>query len=395
MTSVATRELIVLRAWDISTPRPLTSAVASSLTSTGLVECIADAGGLWKLRANSRVGVALGGSWELRVLPRIGIRQLMLLLSHLRSGGWIEQDVGYGDDDFFASVADGFSRLALRAVSPVPISGYEPVESTQLALRGRLRMGAQIAARGGLAMPLEVAYDEFSANVPENQLVLGAVDLLLRWPRVSESALGRLLRIRARLDGVVAATPQQRVSLPALTHRNARYRTALRLAQLILEGQGPSSERGDRISSAFSVDLNQVFEWFVGDLLADCAAEFGLRLREHDPARELDEQGSINLQPDFVLYRGGDAVAVFDAKFKRLASSSFPNADAYQLLAYCTAYGLRQATLIYAQEDFGQPSRRHQVVADGPRLFVEALDLTASPDAITNRVRDIVRSVIG
>lgn len=395
MTTVAARELIDLRAWELSTPRPLTSAVASSLTSTGLVECIADAGGLWKLRANARVGVALGDSWELRVLPRIAIRQLMLLLSHARSDGWVDQDAGYIDDDLFAAVADGYSRLALRAVSPVPISGYEPIEATQVALRGRLRMGAQIAARGGLAMPLEVAYDEFSANVPENQLVLGAVDLLLRWPRVSEAARGRLLRVRAVLDGVVAAAPGQRVSLPTFTHRNARYRNALRLAQLILEGQGPSADRGDRTSSAFSVDLNQVFEWFVGDLVADCAAELGLWLREQDAVRRLDEQGSVALKPDFVLYRGDRPVAVLDAKFKRLASSSFPNADAYQLLAYCTAYGLRQATLIYAQDEVGQPSRRHQVVAGGPQLNVEALDLSVSPDAITERVRKIVRVAVG
>lgn len=381
-----------LTAWEFSDPVNVPASIAAELTSTGLVECVASGPDRFRLRAGSRVGVAVGDRWELRVVPRIAIRQLMQLLSHARTDGWGHHTADFGADDLFAAVANGFSRIALRAVSPVPISGYAHVEESSMVLRGRLRVSAQVAARGALPLPLEVAYDELTTDVPENRLMLGATDLLLRWPRVSFAARQRLIRIRAALDGVHPQPPMSRVPLPAASRRNERYRSALRLAQLILEGHGPSA-RGSRASarsSTFSFDLNKVFEWFVGDLIADAAAKMGLALREQDPSRTLDEGGAITLQPDFVLYRHRDPVAVLDAKFKRLESPSLPNADAYQLLAYCSGYRIPSATLIYAQDDAGEPRRRH-VISGGPVLCVEALDLRASPDAIAAQVERIVR----
>ena len=51
-------------------------------------------------------------------------------------------------------------------------------------------------------------------------------------------------------------------------------------------------------------------------------------------------------------------VAVFDAKYKlEGASSGYPNADAYQMLAYCTALRRHQGFLVYAK-DSGERERR-------------------------------------
>ena len=66
--------------------------------------------------------------------------------------------------------------------------------------------------------------------------------------------------------------------------------------------------------------------------------------------RHLDEQRKIAILPDVVHVVADQPVTVFDAKYKlEDASSSYPNADVYQMLAYCTAMQLPRGWLVYAQ----------------------------------------------
>jgi 5-methylcytosine-specific restriction enzyme subunit McrC len=41
-------------------------------------------------------------------------------------------------------------------------------------LRGRIDMGRQLSRRCGLLLPVEVTYDDYTIDVLENQLLLGA-----------------------------------------------------------------------------------------------------------------------------------------------------------------------------------------------------------------------------
>lgn len=59
------------------------------------------------------------------------------------------------------------------------------------------------------------------------------------------------------------------------------------------------------------------------------------------------------------MWRGGQIAAIIDAKYKRLVDKRFPNADAYQMLAYCTAFGLEQGFLVYARDTDQQPRLHH------------------------------------
>jgi 5-methylcytosine-specific restriction enzyme subunit McrC len=50
-----------------------------------------------------------------------------------------------------------------------------------------------------------------------------------------------------------------------------------------------------------------------------------------------------------VWERGGKPAAVVDAKYKSLhLDAAGPNPDLYQMLAYCTVFGLRAGHLVYA-----------------------------------------------
>jgi len=55
---------------------------------------------------------------------------------------------------------------------------------------------------------------------------------------------------------------------------------------------------------------------------------------------QLDQADQVPLRPDIVWKVGGTAAAVIDAKYKAEKPAGYPNADLYQLLAYCTVLGL-------------------------------------------------------
>jgi 5-methylcytosine-specific restriction enzyme subunit McrC len=56
------------------------------------------------------------------------------------------------------------------------------------------------------------------------------------------------------------------------------------------------------------------------------------------------------MRPDLVFYRRGEPVLVADIKYKLTDDGLGRNADYYQLLAYCSAFGLNWGLLIYGAE---------------------------------------------
>jgi 5-methylcytosine-specific restriction enzyme subunit McrC len=79
------------------------------------------------------------------------------------------------------------------------------------------------------------------------------------------------------------------------------------------------------------------------------------------------------LRPDIVWKINGTPAAVIDAKYKAEKPASYPNADLYQLLAYCTVLGLQTGHLVYALGS-EQPAR-HVIQRAGIEIVWHAVDL--------------------
>jgi 5-methylcytosine-specific restriction enzyme subunit McrC len=136
--------------------------------------------------------------------------------------------------------------------------------------------------------------------------------------------------------------------------------------------------------SAFVVAMAKVFEDFVTTALRGALAPYpghtDGQYRTH-----LDTQQTIAIRPDVVHVINGQPVVVFDAKYKLEDSTSgYPNADAYQMLAYCTALGLQTGWLVYALGSSPSGGRRvHNTSID---IVHFALDLTAPPTQLLGQV---------
>jgi 5-methylcytosine-specific restriction enzyme subunit McrC len=106
----------------------------------------------------------------------------------------------------------------------------------------------------------------------------------------------------------------------------------------------------------------------------------------------LDADETLRLEPDITWWREARCEAVIDAKYKSLVErKTMPNADAYQMLAYCIALDLPRGFLIYAK---GEEAPRTHVVKRHPyEIEVHALDVEAEPAALLSQVEELAADI--
>jgi 5-methylcytosine-specific restriction enzyme subunit McrC len=228
-------------------------------------------------------------------------------------------------------------------------------------------------------------------DITENQILRTAAERMLLVPRVDEESrrmLRRLLRDFADVSSIPRGDPIP-AWLPA--RLNSRYHAALRLAELVLRATSVEHAAGTVAVNGFLIDMPQLFQSFVTVALREALeGTYGGRLAA-EPLHHLDEAGRVRLYPDIVWHIGGAPVAVIDAKYKAEKPHGYPNADLYQLLAYCTVLGLRTGHLVYARGN--EEATRHVVRGAGVEIVCHALDLDQPPDALLAAVRGLAASI--
>ena len=353
-----------------------------------------EGGGQWRLLPAGRVGVVRIGDLEVRVQPKIGIARLLFLLGYAADPGFRPEDVaGVPEPDLWPALAESLARHVERALGPGVLQGYVTIDESLPLVRGRIRVADQISRRPGMPLPLEVRYDEYASDIPENQLIRTALRRMLTVPGLRRDLSARLAHLDGRLDGVHVLLPGTTLPIWRLTRLNARYVAALRLAEIVLRNQSAEPGPGGVSVAAFVVSMAKVFEDFVTVALCEALAPHPGHTEAQYPGH-LDEQRKIAILPDVVHLMAGQPVAVFDAKYKlEDTSSSYPNADVYQMLAYCTALQLPRGWLVYAQGN--APPGVQRVRHTSIDIVQYPLDLAAAPADLLRQIDTLAAAALG
>lgn len=381
---------------------PIIEVLGRALVTSRLVDAAPDlyVPGNWRLKAMSKVGVATvtapgGEAVTVRIIPKVPIARLLFLLGYAFSAkGWRNEDVRLGEEpEILPALARLFERQADDALRQGLLQGYRTTEETSLVVRGRVREADQIRRHHGRLPPLEIVHDEYTTDIAENRLLRTACERLCRLPGgVPADVRGRLLRLRVRLADI---TPIGRGHAPPAwrpTRLNARYHHALRLAELVLRGASVEHQPGDVTVSGFLFDMARVFEDFVTVALREALTGRGGRCTLQ-ATHHLDERQAIRVIPDLVHYSDdGKPLAVADAKYKVEKPEGYPDADLYQMLAYCTALDLPDGHLIYAKG--AAPHAAHRVRHAGITIHQHALELDQSPAGLLAEVRDLAQRLV-
>jgi 5-methylcytosine-specific restriction enzyme subunit McrC len=385
-----------LEAWTPA-DRRLAPEHAAALAETGVVR-VSPLGEpeLWRLEPGSHIGVLVGDGWEVRIKPRrLNIPCLYFLLAYaFDREGWRNLEAEFETaDDVVSALAAGFALHAEGALHRGILRGYVQVEEQRHDLRGRVRFADQLARVPGMALPLEVSYDDFVVDILENRLLRTAAEVLLRVLRLPGNVRTRLMRIRALLEDVTIVTDPRNAKAPLITRLNERYSAALALAELILRATSLNAERGDVSSASFVFDMNQVFEDFLTRALEDALRYRGGWLRPQFWTH-LAEEDALPVRPDITWWCGGRCRAVVDAKYKAIANDVIPNGDAYQMLAYCIALGIPRGFLVYAKQS-GEPAGDHVIRRHGYVVSVRSVDVELRPPDVLAQVGRLADEIVG
>ena len=384
-----------LKAHDLPMDAALTPEQGRALADSDVVSAAPSAfrAGFWLIGPAAKVGAARVADVEIHIRPKVPIARLLFLTGYSRhAASWRPETIPVAEAaELIPAVAQSLWRQTERAIHHGLLPGYILVEESSQVLRGRLRESEQLHRHHGLPLPLEIRHDEFTMDIPENQILRTACERMLTVPRVdaeSQRMLRRLLRDFTEVTSLSRGDP-----IPAWqpARPNARYHAALRLAEIVLRATSVEHESGGVLANGFLLDMPQLFEDFVTVALREALeSQFGGRVIGQD-RHYLDQAGKVVLRPDIVWKRRGVPVAIIDAKYKAEKPTGYPNADLYQLLAYCTALGLHEGHLIYAKGN--EAPARHEVRQSGIQILCHALDLSQPPDALVDQMHGLARTI--
>lgn len=333
-----------------------------------------------RLRALSFVGTVTAGELQVHIEPKVGIPRLLFLLGYAQDPhGWRQDQVILPHAvGLLPAVAAALAIVTRRTLTGGVLHGYRRTEDRLPVLRGRFYEAAQISAGQGLSFPLSVVYDEYTADIIENRTIKTAIRRVMRLRGIAPTFAAELRRLDTLLDEVATLPNATRIPPIRWDRRNARYRSAVEMARLVLAATSWESGHGGIAAAGFLFDMNKVFEDFL-------AAALGLALRRHggsvqaQPTSYLDNGATVRIRPDLVWHAGSRRV-VIDAKYKESES----NDDIYQIVAYCTALSAMSGHLV----DVAGPSAlTTTVVRNSPiRVHRWHLDLTVTPEHLLEQV---------
>ena len=348
------------------------------------------------LRPSSYVGAVHTDGLSVVIRPKIPVDRVMFLITYaLDPRHWRQYPFDLtSDTDVLESIVPAFTHHTREAVRRGLLQGYRGEEEALHTVRGRIRFDEQIKRRFGVPLPIEVAFDEFTEDIEENRLLKTALHRLAHLPVRSTQARRDVSALRPVFDAVGLGSYSRGVPEVHYTPLNNHYRSAVELARLIIDNSSLELFHGKVTGASFLMDMNQVFEKFLHVALGESLelSESQWKTQKH---LTLDEAKSINLYPDLFWHIGNRALFVGDAKYKRITSADFPNADIYQMLAYCTAANLPSGLLIYAAEDHesGGHLVKHNITNANKTIELAAIDLSGQPEDILKQVKGLARRV--
>lgn len=328
-------------------------------------------------------------------MTRIPIRNIYFLLCYAWDRLEEAEIVGVSPDsythvvDLFGSVlARGVSHLLRRGLD----RGYVATAAEVAGVRGSLAVSQTIQRNLLIHAKTWCEYDEFTHDVPHNQIIATTVTRLLRVSALAPSvsvdlrrvdlALGDVSRIRLTNSAFQRVQPQS---------SRAFYDFLLKLCWLIHRSVGIHEESGEARFRDFTrsdVAMRVVFENFVRNFLRIHEKRYTVRSQRIAWFQLVGEPAALKQLPHMqtdVVMSSEQGHIVIDTKFTPRwqqvyrGAARFRSAHLYQMFAYIKNLAAAsdrpvRGVLLYPRTG---TSFQHEFSISGHRISVQSIDLTA------------------
>lgn len=339
----------------------------------------------------------------LRSFPRLPVRNVMRMLTYAYDLPFAITDQEAPFDTFeglLELLVLEFCRRVENRISSGLYRQYVDVEENLIALKGKVLFAQDSRQNVVLRHRTFCQYSDLQWDIPENQVIKYVARLLIG-VGLSRDTEARLAAIDRILDEVQFRPFTSADVLQFNYHRlNFDYGQIHDLCRLLLDGYSVFEQHGAYLFHGFSLNMNDLFEAFIANALARRLRD-GLRVGRHDSSwlgRRLVNgrlRRVLRLEPDILISKGPEDLAIADCKFKREPGSG----DFYQVLAYCMNRSLRHGALIYPKSEFASgrgyddthlvPS---EVVIRRLAIDLESPEIEGELDRLAAQVRDWIHT---
>ena len=368
----------------------LDAEIAQKIQRTGLVELSRKVSGEFVIKADSKIGFISVQGVQVNVAPRFPIYNIFYFLGLLGELKLDAEKVQIAEsNDFLTVLFQSFIHSVASATRKGLISGYVNREESLQVLKGRIDFSRQFKKHPESYLPFEVAFDDFVEDVPENQILKMALHISLKYGLRSRSLRNQAQNLLFNFKDV---SDIKVVAVWNASRLNLHYWNALRLAELIISGNGFHENVGDIQISGFSIDMYRVFEDFVAKQLSERinSSEDLVTTKNSLP---LDIGGIYREKPDIIWYRNGKPFQVMDTKYKQPEGETQQRDslnDLRQVISYASLLDLKEAHLIYGVAGNARSIETRQ---EGITVCTHGLDLGQTPSEIQNQLDLLVTTL--
>ncbi|HZD11628.1 MAG TPA: restriction endonuclease, partial [Candidatus Binatia bacterium] len=310
----------------------------------------------WELTPRGWVGlIRATPQLELSLEPRMPVDDLFGMLEvalGLRSFHFLPGIV------FSDSLAALYERLAvalaqrvLRRARKGLYGGYEVRRERLLFVRGRMALG--VVRRPAAQPSVTCDYEEFTVDVPHNQILAWTLSCIAQARFCSEPAQAMVRRALRTVTSHVSLTPVTAGDCVARDYGrlDADYAEMHALCRFFLEHHSPTHRSGEKPMIPFLVNMPRLYEQFAAQCLREqLPPPWSLASQEmvSIAGNGRDVESGVRFTIDLVLYDGADVPrVVLDTKYRPVQRADAE--DVAQVVAYAQSKGCRQAVLIYPQ----------------------------------------------
>lgn len=239
------------------------------------------------------------------------------------------------------------------------IKKYVAKTENRTALKGRLQLQKHLMYNMVHAERFYVTYNDYNQNHVYNALIrqcLQAVTLLAKDSSVGSEAAS-ILNWFPECNKV--AIHEKTFDRLVYHRKTERYKTAIKIAKIILLNFHPDLRGGHHDVLAIMFDMNKLWEQYVLSQLQQASTDYTFQGQARKDFWKKNDTGRSKIvKPDIVAKVGEDTKFIIDTKWKIIdddLNKTVSDADLKQMFVYNQLWNCKQSILLYPGVGYEKP----------------------------------------
>ncbi|MBL0385682.1 hypothetical protein JJB07_03375 [Tumebacillus sp. ITR2] len=302
----------------------------------------------FQIRAQSWVGVIELSNLRIQITPKFDrgfsrLVEMLCFLDDIPHHNWRDTSGELDKSDFVELLARMFLQELKKVIQSGIVKEYVTLEDNLNQMRGRPDFLINMRMNYATPTRMYCHFDELITDIPENQVLRTALEVLQRLP-IQSSTKKRVRRLLGEFEDFCESYLELGWPHFQYNRLNAHYETSHDLAYYIIHQTFLKDMYKARDQTYFSLlmDMNDLFERFSAKLLQTYLPKPTYRVKPDKSFSHAIRSGEDcyrSIKPDIIVQNRSDQTnLVLDVKYKNYGPNRINNDDIYQLSFYAHSF---------------------------------------------------------